>query len=165
MDEHWSVIPEFPNYSVSDLGNVMNNITGRDIRLTLTSQGAVKVGLVRGGTQYTRSVKVLVAEAFVPGRTDIFDTPIQLDGYQHNNMAENLMWRPRWFAWKYSRQFAIESDYHSRGPIYDLDTGQRYADVYEVATRNGLLFQDVWRSVNLGYPTFPTKQVFGFRRQ
>jgi len=164
LEEHWEVIHDFPTYSVSDLGNVMNNKTVRDMHLTLTRQGDVKVGLVKAGKQYTRSVKVLVAEAFVPGEDDLFDTPTQLDGHQHNNRADNLVWRPRWFAWKYTRQFSESSSNNNAGPIFDMDTRERYADVYEAATVNGLLFKDVWRSINLGLPCFPTHQVFAFVR-
>lgn len=164
LEEHWKVIPDFPDYSVSDLGNIMNNRTGRDMRLSLTPVGIVKVGLVKAGKQHTRSVKVLVAEAFVPGRSEIFDTPVQLDGYPENNMITNLVWRPRWFAWKYTRQFTDGSEYASRGPIYDIESRRKYVDVYEAAILNGLLFVDIWRSINLQHPCFPTEQVFAFVR-
>lgn len=164
IEEHWKIIPDFPNYSISDLGNVLNNSTRRDMRLTMTRQGDIKVGLVKGGTQFTRSVKVLVAEAFVSGRSDLFDTPIQLNGHQNDNQAHNLAWRPRWFAWKYTRQFSEPSDIHEAGPIYDVDTRERYTDVYEAAIINGLLCKDIWNSLNLGRPCFPTNQVFAFVR-
>ncbi len=119
LEEHWSDIPEFPNYCVSDLGAVVNKSTGRYLIQTMATGGTYKVGLVRAGKQYTRSVKVLVAEAFVEGQSEIFNTPIQLDGYQENMRWDNLMWRPRWFAWKYTRQFSEVSDFNRVGWVHD----------------------------------------------
>ena len=103
--EEWKTIEEFPNYDISNYGNIANNFNEVLLEVSKTKQGALKVGLVKDGKQYTRSVKVLVAEAFVIGQTDIFDTPILLDGNQSNCSAWNIEWRPRWHAWNYSYQF------------------------------------------------------------
>jgi hypothetical protein len=73
-------------YEVSNFGRIYNIQTGREMVLSPTLQGILTVGLMSENhdgypnRQYRRSVKRLVAEAFVPGETDLFDTPIQLDG-------------------------------------------------------------------------------------
>jgi hypothetical protein len=160
MESIWVEIPDFPRYSISSNGEVVNNVTHRVLQQSTTPRGEPKVGLVDGGKQYTRSVKLLVAEAFVEGRNEIFDTPIHLDGNRLNNRADNLAWRPRWFAVKYSMQFT--RDYHNseRGPIRDVETGEVYPSVYEVGVMNGLLFKDVFVNCLSEEPCFPTGQRF-----
>lgn len=160
MLENWAKIPEFPNYSVSDLGRIRNEDYGRIIKISKTKQGGAKVGLVLGGKQHTRSVKVLVAEAFVDGYTERFNTPINLDGNQHNNVASNLLWRPRWFAWKYHHQFEEADRYFKMGPVINRKTGIIYKTIFDAATKNGLLFYDVLSSAINQDPVFPTWEYF-----
>jgi len=160
MDEMWLTIKNFPNYSVSSHGRVRNEDRGRLMNTSLTQQGGVKVGLVSGSRQYTRSVKVLVAEAFVDGASERFDTPMHLDGNQENNNASNLVWRPRWFAWKYKRQFQHLEQYSGLGPVKDRKSGLLYSDVVEASVTNGLLFEEVYMSLVNKVPTFPTYQIF-----
>lgn len=161
MDTQWARIQEFPDYSISNYGEVVNEHTQRLMRLSTTLQGAIKVNLVNEEGRSTRSVKVLVAEAFVNGQNDIFNTPIHLDGEQRNCRADNLMWRPRWFAWKYTRQFRILPGYINRGPVLELESQVQYFTIYDAATSNGLLFLDVWQSILLVKDqVFPTWQRF-----
>lgn len=160
MEYDWVTVPGFPEYLISNFGEVMNKTSGRTISQSTTQKGIVKVGMVRGGTQFQRSVKVLVANSFVSGRTDVLDTPILLDGNPHNNRADNIVWRPHWFAWRYAHQFSNVVDNDHIGPLRDLESRFRYLDVYEAAIVNGLLFVDIRRSIVTKEPVFPTFQVF-----
>lgn len=159
-EEIWTTIPDFPRYSVSNTGDVMNNRTEKLVKPQLTPQGVVYVPLFEDGDQHVRSVKVLVAKAFVEGETEVFDTPINKDGNKTNNHYTNLVWRPRWFAVKYSRQFLKPQLHSDVGPVYDDINGEQYLNVYEAATANGLLIRDVFRSTFSDAPVFPTWQVF-----
>lgn len=161
MEEIWTTIEDFPLYLISDCGRVMNVETRHILKETVNPAGIVKVGLVAyAGKQHQRSIKVLVAQNFVDGRTTIFNTPMQLDGNPYNNRADNIVWRPRWFAWKYKRQFAEISALHTKGPIVDKESGDCYTDVFEAATRNGLLVSDLYLAIQREAPTFPTWQSF-----
>jgi NUMOD4 motif len=168
MDEYWKAIDDFPNYVVSNFGDVVNEDTGYLLNQSRNQAGIVKVNLIKDNTNYSRSVKVLVGEAFVEGETKVFDTLIQLDGDQLNCRADNLMWRPRWFAWKYRQQFSGGiSELHRRGPIRDVDTRERYIDIYEAGVVNGILFKEIWKSINMINPIFRTEitqQKFEFIR-
>lgn len=159
-DEEWALIREFPNYIVSNQGRVMNEATRRVLRNSVNEHGVVKVGLVRCGKQYTRSVKLLVAEAFVDGETEQFDTPIHLDNDPTNNSAANLVWRPRWFAWKYTRQFEDCGDYLLEGSYLCPQTGERYRSIYEIGTKYGLLFDDVLHHIWFNKFLFPSTLDF-----
>lgn len=162
--EDWAQISEFPDYYVSTFGEVMNFETKRILKPSSTSRGALKVGLISGGKQHTRVVKLLVARAFVYGETDIFDTPINLDGNARNNHVENIAWRPRWFAIKYTRQFKDSYPNEKRGPVKDLDSGDIYPTVRYAAVENGLLFKEVFTSCLTGEVVFPTWQAFEWIR-
>lgn len=165
MEETWFQIKDFPNYAVSSYGRICNEERGRIVKTSTTRQGGIKVGLTQGGRQYTRSVKVLVAEAFIKGRTHTFDTPMHLDGDQSNNHISNIVWRPRWFAWKYARQFEKIDDYIGLGPISDRKTGLLYSDIVEASLANGVLFYEVHLSLVNKMPVFPTWHIFDWVKE
>jgi hypothetical protein len=116
---------------------------------------------MRDGIQFHRSVPLLVAKAFLDPESEPFDTPINLDGDRHNNRVENLVWRPRWFAIKYNRQFRYpyENPIHAR--IIDLKTRELSENSFECACRYGLLEQDLVLSILNRTYVWPTYQEFG----
>ena len=129
--------------------------------LSPTIQGELTVGLMREGTQYRRSVKVLVATAFVDGYSDIFNTPIQLDGNKSNLNDWNIRWRPRWFAWKYAHQFSeMYPSWYYRGPIFDTTYNIQYVTILEAALTNGTLCEDIRDSILNDTIVFPTGEKF-----
>lgn len=166
VDEVWRIIPEFPDYEASNFGQIANREGDYLIRPSTTMQGALKVGLVKNQRQCTRSVKRIIAQLFVPGQDDIFDTPIQLDCDQTNCRADNLEWRPRWFAWHYHQQYGLLESRFRLGPIVELDESgaviQAYTDLVDAAKTNGLLLDHLWKGVNLREPVFPNNQFFAF---
>jgi hypothetical protein len=168
-DEIWEHIEEFPNYAVSNYGRVMNLTSQTVMQPSLTKQGALKISLVNDFGRKTRSVKVLVADAFVEGKTDIFNTPIHLDMDQRNVCAYNLVWRPRWFSWVYTYQDREPEEdrntRYGRGPIIDIDSGDLYTDIYHASRVNGLIWWHVYVSLhsdNNLKGVFPTGQRFSF---
>jgi hypothetical protein len=143
--EVWRSIREFPGYSVGDEGHVRNDDTGRIMAMLVNQHGIGYVGLTKNYRQYKRSVAVLVATAFTPKlaqHRDAFDTPINLNGDRIDNRASNLMWRPRWFAVKYFRQFHS----NERGfnvPIEEIGTRERFKTSWDAALKYGLLDREI----------------------
>jgi len=162
VQEVWAQLDEFEDYSISNLGRVRNDIRDSLVALSLTQQGAVKVGLMKGGRQHTRSVKVLVAETFVPRDNPLFNSPINLDCNPRNNQVGNIVWRPRWFAWRYTQQLVNVKRYRGVGPVVNVKTGAMYADVVEAAMTNGLLFSEVELSVVNQIPVFPSWHLYAW---
>jgi len=161
----WRQIEEFPNYSVSDSGKVRNDKTDRIMALQVNQRGIVYVGLVKNiADQYKRSVALLVAEAFMePHEPPTFNTVIHLDGDFTNCSVGNLMWRPRWFAVKYHRQFRPFDD--SPHPaissrVQDRRTGVIYKDSMDAATRCGLLDKEIFSAWIKHTYVWPTYQEF-----
>jgi hypothetical protein len=161
--EEWYIIEDFPNYEVSSTGLVLNSNTDRVMKTSKTLTGVVKVGLMGfDGKQHTRSVKVLVAEAFVGGCDDINNTPIHLDLDQNNCRADNLVWRPRWYTGRYARQFQNVPRSFLNEPIVEETTNTQYASIYEAAITLGLLMGSIVEALHNGAPCFPTHYRFRY---
>jgi hypothetical protein len=147
MKEEWIDLKEFPDYVISTSGEIVNmKWGGHPINYSRNQQGLPKVTLVRDNRPFTRSPARLVAETFIPEEREVFDTPINLDGDRMNCGVENLMWRPRWFAIKYHKQFMFENFHSDFAHRVDIESGEHYYSLKEVCMRNGLYYFDVIKS-------------------
>lgn len=162
MRIQWHELEEFPDYAVSEQGDIANIKTGMPRKLSINGQGIVKITLYNEQKQLvTRSVARMVAEAFVQRPDlDAFDTPIHMDGELTNCRADNLVWRPRWFAIKYHKQFRNAEFHAARGVFIDLDTEEVYDSIKDICVRNGVFWQDVIKCVTEETFVFPTWQKF-----
>ena len=160
MNEHWKTIEWFPEYSVSNFGNVRSNKSERILSVSPNQFGVIQVGLMRDSVQYHRSVPLLVAKAFLPIHPGPFDTPINLNGDRQNNHVDNLVWRPRWFAVKYNRQFRYPYSNHINSPIVDKKTGDVSENSFECAMHYGLLEEEIVIAILNRTYVWPTYQEF-----
>jgi NUMOD4 motif len=161
MVEQWIPVDFFPDYSVSNYGRIRTDKTGRILNLSQNQFGLVQVGMMRDGVQRHRSVPLLVAKAFIPEPGGAFDTPINLDGDRWNNHVDNLMWRPRWFAIRYNRQFRYPYENPILEPVIDLKTRVVSENSLECAKHYGLLEKDLVLSILNRTYVWPTYQEFG----
>lgn len=160
MQEEWREIWDFPGYSVSNTGLVRNDRKDKIMTLSATQRGIVYVSLNRRGDHFKRSVSVLVAEAFVTTAKKLsFDTPINLDGDRENNCADNLMWRPRWYAIDYFRQFRDRID-GINSPVQEFKSGDIFKNSWQAALCFGLLEREIVRSIVYLTYALPTYQRF-----
>lgn len=162
--EEARTIPEFPRYAVTNYGRILNQMTHREMILSPTLHGDLTVGLMDDDAldhrQHRRSVKVLVARAFVHGETEVFNTPILLDGDPWNLRASNIRWRPRWFAVRYARQLSHPKEWFFSGPVLDIYNRIEYENIFEAAITNGSLCVDILRSTSQETRVFPTGEVY-----
>lgn len=161
MNDGWAPIAGFPGYSVSRLGHVRNESSGRILQVRINQDGVPYVGLMKGVQQRNRSLPLLVASAFIPQPNAIYDTPINLDGDRTNCGVDNLMWRPRWYAIQYAKQFD-EERYENpiEVPVRDVDSDEEYPNSLSAACHNGLLEREVVLSILNNTLTWPTYQKF-----
>ena len=167
MKEEFAELEGFNLYQVSNYGYVINIKTGRQRKTTVNQQGIGMVSLRHDNLRiYTMSVSKLVADAFLYNEYDpeIFNTVINLDGDRANAHLHNLMWRPRWFAIKYHRQFGYTDFRISDLPFQDRETREEFRNFKEACTRYGLYFIDVINSCDFHKPVFPTQQQFRWIR-
>jgi hypothetical protein len=87
--EHWVVLQEFPVYSVSSQGRLINGSTGRILSPSVTGSGYFQAHLYVKTLRFLRYVHRLVVDAF-------YDVDIQnyqvnhIDGNKFNNFVGNL---------------------------------------------------------------------------
>lgn len=165
MREQWRELRDFPNYAVSDLGRVMNTFTDLVKHPSKNQQGILMVNFSIKNQQHVRSVAVLVASTFLDNipRPDHFDTPIHLDGNKENCRADNLAWRPRWFAVKYHKQFNPWERTHRYGfrqPVRNVETEEVFPTSWEAATYYGILDFEILLAVQNHTVVFPINQRF-----
>lgn len=160
--EEFRVISEFPMYAVSNYGRVINTRRDTEMRLSHNAYDELTVGLWRDGKQHRRAVRGIVARTFVPGETKIFNTPIFLDGDRDNLNANNLAWRPRWFAIAYIKQFDYEESWWYAGPVRDIRSGDIHPSIIDAAIANGSLVDDIRDSLMNHSRVFPGGAVYEF---
>lgn len=158
--DDWRPVDGFPGYSVNPLGQVRNDSSGRLLSPRFNQYGVPYVGLMREWDQCARSLPRIVAMAFLPISNEIFDTPIQVDGDRSNCRVDNLMWRPRWYAVLYNRQFSDRYDHPINEPVRSVDEKETFPNSLEAACRYGLLEREVVLSVLNRTPAWPTYQYF-----
>lgn len=160
MQEQWHDVPGFDGYAVSSHGRVRSR-AGRVLTHTFNQQGHEKVNLSIDGRTVTRSVAGLVARAFIepPLRRD-FNTIIHLDGDKNNAHADNLMWRPRYFAIRYHKQFESTAFRETTISVKEMKTGEEFASIHDAAVKFGLLYNDILVSAHERTFVWPTFQEF-----
>lgn len=164
IQDEWRPVEGFPKYSVNKLGQVRNDRTGLILRVNTNQYGVAYVGMMRENwQQYHRSLALLVAKAWLPERTEIFDTPINLDGDRLNCAVDNLMWRPRWFAVYYHQQFHKPLLAPEEPPIVEVESGRKFNTPMDACVTYGLLEKDVVLSIDNRTYVWPTYQMFDWQ--
>lgn len=157
--ERWLPLQDYPGYSASDHGRIRNDKRDTILAISSSKYGRPFVGLWVNNKQVKRNLALLICKTFVPNeREAYFNTPICLDGDLSNCRADNLVWRPRWFAYAHHSQFGKELD--GIGPVRNVVTGEVYDDVWEVVVRHGALYMDVVMSIYNSTYVFPLMQRF-----
>lgn len=144
----WNDLDGYDGYQISDQGQVRRN--DGVLLVTSTNQFGVDHVVLRDhqGKQVRRSLALLVATTFIERPNELlFDTPIHLNGDRTDNRASNLMWRPRWFAISYQRQFLDNRVYSYGSPIYLVDTDEVFETIREAAMKYGLLEKDIFMDI------------------
>lgn len=166
--ENWKPIDGYEEYQISDIGNVYNTRTNSLMAMSKTQQGDLKVTMSKEGKRVTRSIRVLVAEAFVYNPSPVydnftaaFDTVIVLNGNKNQINSDNLAWRPAWFAQLYAMQFHKKlSETYYTFPVMNVNTNIIYGSIIECGIREGLLFDDIHTSIISGAMVFPSNSIY-----
>lgn len=143
IEEQWSPLWEFPGYWISNHGVVRHTDRAFPLSTNINNTGTVYVSLWHNNKAYNRALALLVASTFLdPPPLDTFNCPINLNGVRRDCRAENLMWRPTWFARKYRQQF-VNGKRGFKIPVMILETGETFDNSWEAAIKYGLLDADI----------------------
>jgi hypothetical protein len=137
-----------PRYMVARNGEIFSiNRPETPLKHQRLKDGSLSLRLNCEGVTKTLLVRRIVAEAFCPGRNDIFNTVIHKDCNKDNCNADNLVWRPRSFAFDYIKQFQKTGNgpdsWRKHNPILCVDTGVVYNCVFDACYDLGLLAWEV----------------------
>lgn len=150
FEEEWSDIEEFPEYGVSSQGRVVNDATSRTMAINYNRQGIAMVKIQKNGLQYTRSVALLVARAFLDEpKNSSYNSIIYLNGDHTDCRAMNLMWRPRWYALKYHQMF---QEIPIRVGVYVPYLQRTFSSLRDFCTTYGLDERSTYVNLNNGDP-------------
>ena len=89
IKEEWRTIQTFPNYQVSNLGNVRNTLTNKLLTPYDAGNGYMRIGLTRDGKKHQFYVHRLVCVAFRPN-PEKKETVNHLNGIKNDNRLSNL---------------------------------------------------------------------------
>jgi hypothetical protein len=161
MDIQWSPIPHFEWYLISSAGEVINTRLGdRQLPVHQNQQGIAVVNLGYGSNRSTRSVVLLVAKAFIEPESPAFNAPINLNGDRLDCRIENILWRPRWFARDYHKQFSELEFYRAEVGLEIVQTGERFQGWSQPSIKYGLRYGDIRQSYLNDEFVFPTRHKF-----
>lgn len=94
MKEIWKDIPDFPNYQISNLGNVINKTTNKVRKCIVNKCGYYQLKLNNNGKYKMFLVHRLVAQAFIPNSDNLLEVN-HIDCNKQNNCVDNLEWCTR----------------------------------------------------------------------
>lgn len=124
----WKVIKDYPNYSVSNLGNVKNNKTGKLLKPSDDGRGYLQVRLYFDGVGKPIKVHKLVFEAFkykVP-KGKVLN---HIDSNKYNNCIRNLE-----CVSQYDNVIhAITNGNFNMRPVYCYETGKEYPSIADAS--------------------------------
>jgi hypothetical protein len=145
--EIWKTIEDFPDYQVSNLGNIRslkwNKV--KSIKTHQDSRGYVFVGFFQDKKKYTRMVHRLVGMAFLPkvaNKTQINHKDLN----KFNNHYTNLEWSTQ----KENVHHAMKNNHRSVElcPVVCIETGEVFASHTEAAKKYHLQRSHVGEVVN-----------------
>ena len=139
-------IPNYPNYSVTEDGKVINNKFNRELKPILGNTGYYQVSLSNKGESRNLTIHRLIANVFLSNDENKREVN-HINGIKTDNRIENLEWNTssenRQHAFdtglkKYTeRQRRINSELMSK-PVLDTQTGIFYNSAKEASRLLGI---------------------------
>ena len=157
--ESWKVIPGFPKYVINPEGVIKHRKRNTVLKTRQNKQMFKMVTLMEDDTtQRTRSVALLVAQTYLPRpRNETYNSIIHLDNDRGNCDANNLMWRPRWYALLYRRMFEEQPVLTS---VIIEETGEIFGTLREACEKYGLYDKYTYISMRNKEPCFHYHYLF-----
>ncbi len=139
---------KYPGYSAS-WGGRSCGPQGKVLRESISNSGYKTVNICEKGRPKRRSVHRIVAETFIPNPNGL-EQVNHIDGNKLNNCVKNLEWVSRSDNGKHAaRRLGKNFGLKSR-PVFNLNTGDKYATIGEAAEVTGVAYSSLWEALNKG---------------
>ena len=89
---NWKIINGYPNYAISDTGQVKSLRYQRILKSAINGSGYNYINLLYNKIRRTHSVHKLVIEHFGPSKPNVKDIVNHIDNNKNNNHIDNLEW-------------------------------------------------------------------------
>lgn len=133
-DEEWRNISGFPNYMISNFGNVWNAKYDRFLKPQDDGRGYKFVNLCRQGKVYPMKIHRLVALAFLQRRYDTNEVNHD-DGDKSYNDLDNLEWMTPTENVLHAYQTGLKIPF--KRPIRIVETGEEFESILNCANAIG----------------------------
>lgn len=151
MNEVWAEIEEFPNYLVSNYGDIINIKFNRILKPRSNSKGYSHVVLFNEGYRKEFYVHQLVAAAFIANYRPKIHIQ-HMDGNKQNNKITNL--RIRAFTTEIENGVVYYKTEHLRGrKVKILETGEVFINAYSCAKHIGGHASNIYSCLRGRYKT------------
>lgn len=150
MKEDWAEVDGYPNYAVSNLGEVHNIKFGREVRARSNAQGYLRVELSEKGVPKQFYVHQLVAQHFVEGWRPGMHVRHN-DENRTNNRADNLSIRNARIAEEYIPQRRGRPPRGRRVQI--VETGEVFLSARDAARYIGGDYSSIYRCIRQPWST------------
>lgn len=168
MAAKWMPIPGYPEYEISDEGEIYHKNTDLILSASPGTGGDYRVNLWNGVMYVTRIVKNLVGKAFLEQPIyESMDTVMQKDGDKSNCHVHNLCWRPRWYVMQYTQQFRLDDEivqtqFRNTPHVWNATRGILYQNVHDAGLNDGILWEQVKEACKFHEPCMVTGYLYEF---
>lgn len=154
MKEQWKDIENYPNYQVSNLGNIRNRLTGKFKKPSMSKDGYLVVHLWKKDKMKTFKIHRLVATTFIPN-SENKRTVNHINGCKTDNYVSNLEWNTDSENVKHAFQTGL--NFHSdksgnlKQKVRCIETGQVFESQLSASEYFGCNHGSIQQSIHKGY--------------
>lgn len=150
MKETYKTIKDYPNYEVSDLGNVRNIKTGRVLKPDYKG-GYQYAALCKEGKPKSHLIHRLVASAFIPNPENKPQVN-HVNGDKTDNHIENLEWATNSENQKHAIKTGLRTKSgRSKQKVRCIETNREFESQHDAAKYFGCGQGSIQVSINKGY--------------
>ena len=133
-------IPNYPNYSVTEDGKIINNKTNRELKPILGNTGYYQISLSNKGESRNLTIHRLVANAFLSNDENKREVN-HINGIKTDNRVENIEWvtpsENMKHAYKFGLKIANRKTINNKF-VLDTETGIFYNSAREASRLLGI---------------------------